>query len=144
MATPAGPTGPTMEQMMSTMRGFTGTNKPYVPLTPEQVLANIKAAEDADLKLLTVFKTPNMATLNASMTAWTTAGSRPVYVILSITLSPPSKCSDGVMRGLYDYISWLIKADVSYQTKTISALFPGKDISYSVSGNVLKLHVSKE
>ena len=141
MATPA---GPTMEQMISTMRGNTGTYKPYVPLTPEQVLTNTKAAEAADLKLLTVFKTPNMATLNTSMAAWATAGSRPVYVILSITLSPPSKCSDGVMRGLYDYISWLINVDVSAQTRTISAMFPGKDISYSVSGNVLKLHVSKE
>ena len=144
MATPAGPTGPTLEQMISTMRGNTGTFKPYVPLTPEQVLANARAAEAADLALLAPFKTPNMTTLNASMTAWANAGSLPIYVILSIKLSPPSKCSDGVVRGLYEYISWLINVDVSAQTRTISASFPGKDISYSVSGVTLRLHVSKE
>lgn len=141
MATPA---GPTLEQMISTMRGNTGTNKPYVPLTPEQVLANTRAAEAADLALLAPFKTPNMTTLNTSMTAWVTTGNKPVYVILSIKLSPPSKCSDGVMRGLYEYISWLIKLDVGAQTRAISANFPGKDISYSVSGVTLRLHVSTQ
>lgn len=141
MATPA---GPTLEQMISTMRGNTGAYKPYVPLTPQQVVANAKAAETADLALLAPFKTPNTTTLNASMTAWVTAGNKPVYVILSIKLSPPSKCSDGVVRGLYEYISWLINVDVGAQTRSISASFPGKDISYSVSGATLRLHVSKE
>lgn len=141
MATPA---GPTLEQMISTMRGNTGTNKPYVPLTPEQVLANARAAEAADLALLAPFKTPNMTTLNLSMSAWANAGSLPVYIILSIKLTPPSKCSDGTIRNLYDYISWLINVDVSAQTRTISANFPGKDISYSISGVVLRLHVSSQ
>lgn len=147
MATPAGATGSsglTMEQMISTMRGNTGMYTPYVPLTPEQVLANTRAAEAADLALLAPFKTPNMTTLTTSMASWTNTGSAPIYVILSIKLSPPSKCSDGVVRSLYDYISWLISVDVSAQTRTISANFPGKDISYSVSGVTLRLHVSKE
>jgi len=144
MATPAVPTRPTLEEMMSTMRGNGGPNKPYVPLTPEQVLANTRTAEAADLALLAPFKTPNMTDLNASMTSWTNAGNMPIYVILSIKLSPPLTCSDGVKRGLYEYISWLINVDVSAQTRTISANFPGKDISYSVSGVTLRLHVSKE
>ena len=144
MATPAGTTGPTLEQMISTMRGNTEINRPYVPLTPEQIIANATAAEAADLALLTPFKTPNMTELNASLTAWANDGSLPVYVILSIKLAPPSTCSDGVVRGLYDYISWLIGVDVSAQTQTISENFPGKDISYSVSGVALRLHVSTE
>ena len=139
-----GPTGQTMAQLVSTIRGSTGTYTPYVPLTPEQIIANAKAAESADLKLLTPFKTPNMTELNASLTAWANDGSLPVYVILSIKLAPPSTCSDGVVRGLYDYISWLIGVDVSAQTQTISENFPGKDISYSVSGVALRLHVSTE
>lgn len=159
MTAPVGPTGATIEGMMSTMRGLagltmeqiastfrgpTGSYAPPIPLTPEQIIANAKAAEAADRVLLAPFKTPNITDINTSITKWIDTGSKPIYVILSITLAPPQKCSDGIKRTLYDYISWLLEMNVGRQTRYISANFPGKDISYSVSGNTLKLHVSKE
>lgn len=141
---PVGPTGPRAMTIITNISTLQGQARAYVPLTPEQILANVIKSEAADRAILAPFQTPNMTALNASITEWSTKGSATIYVILSMKLSPPPKCSDGVVRSLCDYISWLIGVSVSVQTRMISANFPGKDISYSVSGNTLRLHVSPQ
>ena len=121
------------------------SESPYI-LTFDQLMtssAAILQKETADRAALGPFLHPNAQALNPAFIRRVNAGFPAIFVVLSITLSPPAVCSDSIRRNLYEYISYLIGKDLGAQTAIFNEQFDGMDISYSISANTLNLHVSK-
>ena len=126
--------------------GQMGPTGPTYVMTMEQLLQtqeNAKQMELADKARLATLLSPNTAALTPAFLRWTSMGFTPMHVLQSITLSPPAVCSDGVTRNIYDYASYLLEADLSGQVQTFATNFSGMEMSYSVSGNTVNIHVTK-
>jgi len=132
--------GPFTNGMMSDVSA-----SPFI-LTLDGLMAqveSIKQREAEDLAKLGQFLNPSLGAMQPVFLSWAAAGFPPLYLILSIPISPPAVCSDSVSRGLYDYISYLIGNDLGAQTVLFSEKFDGMTIAYSISGSTLTFHVSK-
>ena len=137
-----GPTG----TMPYVQMGATGPTGPTFVMTMEQLLQTSQNAlqlEAADKAKLTVLLNPNTASLTPAFLQWTSQGFPPIFVLASIILSPPTVCSDGVLRNFYDYVTFLLGADLSSRVQAFATNFSGMEMSYSVSGTTVKIHVSK-
>lgn len=60
-----------------------------------------------------------------------------------ITLNSPSPCPDGTPRTLYDYISYLIEADLNATITGINTTLSGITVSYILSKNTIQIVASK-
>jgi len=142
---PTGPSGPFPPY--PTMMGMTGVAppSPYL-LTLEQLMSTQSAAtqqEGNDRTELQAVVTPNMGQLNPLFIQWATAGFPENYTLLSFTINPPSPCSDGTTRSVYDYISYLIGTDVGDAVTKFDGFFQGMTIAYNITGSAFTIVVSK-
>ena len=129
MPVPTGPTGPvfvmTMEQLLMTQQ-------------------NAKQLETTDkTNLAVLLNHPTTSAVTPAFLQWASLGFPPIYVLRSITLSCPTVCSDGMTRNVYDYVSWLLEGDLSSQVQAFATNFSGMEMSYSISGNTINIHVTK-
>jgi hypothetical protein len=112
----------------------------------EQLLKTSQNAlqlETTDKGKLSVLLNPNTAALTPAFLQWTSRGFPPIFVLASIILSPPTVCSDGVTRNIYDYATFLLGADLSSRVQIFATNFSGMEMSYTVSGTTVNIHVSK-
>lgn len=103
----------------------------------------IKQQEDTDRSILAVLLNPSRDSIRASMFRWAELGFPAIYIIQELTVTPPTVCSDGVSRSLYEYITYLLGRDMSSINASIQALCVGVSISYSFQGNTVRIHVSR-
>lgn len=128
---------------LPTMSSISGT--PYV-MTMETLLASnayIIQKENADKSLLSQLVTPDSKSLTPAFINWTSLGFPNIYILFKIELSPPNVCADGVIRTIYDYVSYLLGKDLGLQVQTFQANFLDMTMSYTIIGNTLNIHVSK-
>ena len=145
-----GPTGPndpfSLYPTPMMMTGVTGVApSPYL-LTLEQLMSTQTAAaqqESHDRTELQAIVTPNMGQLNPLFIQWATAGFPENYTLLSFTITPPSPCSDGTTRNVYNYISYLIGKDLGETVTKFDGFFDGMTIAYNITGSAFTLVVSK-
>lgn len=157
-----GPTGPTEEvneslnaQLQSL--GLINVPAPVLPFgagaaAPQFVvdIAELLASHGAtqtqeavDRSTLSVLLNETRDTLRPQMFEWAAAGFPAIYVVQQFTVSPPAVCSDGVTRSVYDYVVYLLGQEMGATIAAVQALCVGVQISYSFSGNTLRIHVSK-
>jgi hypothetical protein len=105
--------------------------------------AAIQNQEAADRATLSVLLNETRETLRPQMFTWAAAGFPAVYIVQEFTVSPPAVCSDGVTRTIYDYVVYLLGQEMGPTIAAIQALCVGVQISYSFSGNTLRIHVSR-
>jgi hypothetical protein len=103
----------------------------------------VQNQESTDRATLSPLLNETREMLRPQMFAWASAGFPAIHIVQQFTVSPPSICSDGVARSLYEYIVYLLGQDMSVTIAAIQALCVGVDISYSILGNTLRIHVSK-
>ena len=103
----------------------------------------VQVKEAADRLTISVLLNETRDTLRPQMFTWAAAGFPPIYILQQFTLEPPSICSDGVTRSVYDYFVYLLGQEMGPTIAAIQALCVGVTISYSFSGNTLRIHVSK-
>jgi hypothetical protein len=124
----------------------TGTAEPQLVVDIDELLNSygvVQLKETADRATLSTLLNENRDTLRPQMFVWAAQGFPPTHVIQKFTVSPPSICSDGVARSVYDYIVYLLGKDFAEIIASIQALCVGVQISYSFLGNTLRIHVSK-
>jgi hypothetical protein len=124
----------------------TGTIESPLVIDMSELLGSIgviKNKEDEDRATLSVLLNETRETLRPPMFAWAAAGFPNVYVVQQFTVSPPNVCSDGVVRGVYDYVTYLLGKEMGPIVSGIQALCVGVLISYSYIGNTLRIHVSR-
>ena len=135
-----GPTGPTVP---------IGPTTPPVPVqiaTLDELLAShvaVVAQEAADKCTLTCLSVPTPEGYRAQLFQWAAAGFPDLYVVQSVSITPPSICADGVKREIGKYAEYCMGKDLGEVVKSMAALMTGIQPSWSVSGNTLRIHVTK-
>ena len=160
-----GPTGPTEPTETTEMTGPTGpaeTVEATGPTGPEEtppapapvpVIATMDelmashavlvAKEAADRATLSPLVNPTRESYRPQLFAWASAGFPGIYVVQSFTFTPPSVCSDGVVRDAVGYTWYLLGVEIGGVLATIQSMLTGIVVSYSFQGNTLRIHVSK-
>ena len=154
---PTGPTGSTEPAPEST--GPTGmfpfpmaTTEPPAPPTPPSIAtmdelmgshAAVLAQEANDRVSLASLLNPTREGYRPQLFSWAAAGFPGIYVVQSYSFTPPSVCSDGVVRDVVAYAWYLLGADIGEVIVKIQSLLTGITVSYSFEGNVLRIHVSR-
>jgi hypothetical protein len=103
----------------------------------------VMTQEAADKLVLTPLLNETRETLRPQMFEWAAKGFPAIYVVQQFTVSPPTVCSDGVARNVYDYVVYLLGQEMGPTIAAIQALCVGVQISYSFAGNTLRIHVSR-
>jgi hypothetical protein len=127
---PTGPTGPT-----------------YIATIDELVTqqSTALAQESADRTSLLPLSNPGSFGFIQPLRQWAAAGFPALTSLISITLNPPSPCSDGTTRTVYEYVAYLLDGkDVAAATVELDSKFLGITISYVLSGNTLQLCATRE
>jgi hypothetical protein len=148
---PSGPTGPTDYYMMMMMMGASGPTGPtgptYIATIDELVTqqSTALAQESADRTSLLPLSNPGSFGFIQPLRQWAAAGFPALTSLISITLNPPSPCSDGTTRTVYEYVAYLLGGkDVAAATVELDSKFLGITISYVLSGNTLQLCATRE
>lgn len=116
---PTGSTGPTEELTgvtgeTGTVEGTTGVTGPApppppAPITLQDILESavlLEQKEAADKATLDAIGLMTTTDLRARLIAWGRSGFPNATLLQSVTVVPPSVCSDGVTRTLEDYIQF--------------------------------------
>lgn len=153
-----GPTGPAEPTETVDATGATGPEETaIVPAEPapapapviatmDELMAShavLVAKEAADRATLAPLVSPTRESYRPQLFAWASAGFPGIYVVQSFTFTPPSVCSDGVVRDVIGYTWYLLGVEIGGVLATIQSMLTGIVVSYSFAGNTLRIHVSK-
>ena len=134
-------TGPTDDTTMNT--------EPSGPLATIDDLLQIRQAllkkEADDLILLNTTFQPDDTMLKDALIHWATIGFPSNYVISSLQLNPPPKCSDGTTRNFYFYALFLLgMTDMNSLLSALNTRVDGMNFNITlVDVNTINLIVSK-
>ena len=140
-----GPTGP-IDIMTLFPTAATGSVEPPHIATLEELMSShavIAAKEAADRALLSPLMNPTRDQYRPQLFQWAAAGFPGIYVVQSITLTPPDLCADGNRRDLNAYIAYLMGSNMGAVVENIQSLMTGIIVSYSYDPNRVIIHVSK-
>ena len=148
---PTGPTGP--EETAIVPAEPAPAPAPAPAPTPAPVIATMDelmashavlvAKEAADRATLSPLLNPTRESYRPQLFAWASAGFPGIYVVQSFTFTPPSVCSDGVVRDVIGYTWYLLGVEIGGVLATIQSMLTGIVVSYSFAGNTLRIHVSR-
>jgi hypothetical protein len=105
--------------------------------------AVLVAQEATDRATLNPLLNPTREAYRPQLFAWASAGFPAIYVVQSFTFTPPSVCSDGVVRDVVGYAWYLLGVEIAGVLATIQSMLTGIVVSYSFQGNTLRIHVSR-
>jgi hypothetical protein len=141
---------------MSSSIGPTGPAGPISPTTITPIMTHIAsldellsshtalvAKETEDTALLQQLISVNRDSLRTNLFSWASNGFPNIYVVLSISLTLSSICSDGVNRNCYDYIEWLTSMTIPDMVANFQSRLTDIEASYSIVGSTIRLHVSR-
>jgi hypothetical protein len=141
-----GPTGPSPSVMAMFPNAATGPVEAPTIVTMEELLASheaVVAQEAADTVTLTRLSAPTRDGYRTHLFHWAALGFPDLYIIQSVSVTPPSICADGVTREIGKYAEYLMGKDLGAVVTSLSELMTGIRPSWSVSGNTLRIHVTK-
>ena len=151
---PTGPTGPPMDPELANIlyngTGPTGStesiNEPKPLVTLDELLESSQATqakESVDRGSLSVLLTPTRDMYLPSLLNWAATGFQPGFQVFSLTINPPAVCSDGVIRSIAPYITYLTDSSPEQICETIQATMTGITFFHSFVDNTIRIHVSK-
>jgi hypothetical protein len=109
-----------------------------------QSYAVVVAKQDADKQSLTGLVNPQREQYRPQLFQWAGLGFPSAFVVQSFEITPPNVCSDGVTRDTMGYLQFLLNpTNLDGVLDAIRALMPGINVTFSFSGNTLRIHVSK-
>jgi hypothetical protein len=142
-----GPTGPDPLVMMLFPSAQTGPIEPPIIASIEELLKSYEATvaqETQDRQMLQALLTPSRELFRTQLFQWAGRGFTSRYAIHSFTLTPPSVCSDGIVRTFPGYIDYCLNGKtMGHITETMASLMPGIEVSYSIIGNTAFIYVSR-
>ena len=105
----------------------------------EQTL--LQQQETNDTQSLASLVNPSLSDLRAKLIAWAARNFTLPCDLIVFTLNPPSACSDGVSRNLFDYIQFLTGKTLEQHVATLQAILPDFCAVYLREGNTIKVGV---
>ena len=101
------------------------------------------AKEAADrATLLALFDTSQNGVVEKLQT-WAGTGFEQGYVLLSAPIAVPAACVDGVVRTLFDYVTYLLGSDLNAQVAALQAQVGGVSFGWSVPEGLVQVRVSE-
>lgn len=151
---PPGPTGPPMDPAVAAILyngiGPTGlsvsTNEQKPLITLDELLSStqaISAKESVDKTTLAVLLTPTRNMYMPGLLNWAATGFEPGFQVFARSVTPPDVCSDGVVRSIAPYITYLTDSSPEQICETIQATMTGIKVFHSFLDNTIRIHVSK-
>ncbi len=142
-----GPTGPTGPDLSMFPTAATGPVEPPSIATLDELMQShmvVLAKEAADRASLAGLLNPTREQYRPQLFQWAGLGFPPIFVVQVFDVTPPTYCSDGVMRDAMNYLNYLLTpSSLDSVLDTIRSLMPGISVSFSFLGNMLRIHVSK-
>ena len=141
-----GTTGDTGPLVLFPFPGMTCPTGPTYIMTLEQLQQyhdTIIETETADKLKLTAITNPGSSGIQQKLIEWASAGFPSEYGVVTVSLNPPSTCSDGQSRTIQQYIEFLTGSNIMDLTTAFQTNFLGIYFSYSISGSTVTLHASK-
>lgn len=144
---PTGETGPTGPDLYMFPTAATGPVEPPQIASLEELMqshAVVLAKETTDRQSLSGLINPLRDQYRPQLFQWAAGGFPPTFVVQMFDITPPNVCSDGVSRDSMAYLQFLLSS-TTFDTvlENIRTLMPGITVSFSFSGNMLRIHVSK-
>jgi hypothetical protein len=144
-----GPTGPTGSTGPSgiVFPTSTGPTGPVYIATIDQLVTQHSLAlaqEATDRAALLPLTNPGSFAFTPALQAWASDGFPALGALVTITLNPPSPCSDGTTRTVYEYVSYLLGKDLGAATVALDAQFLGITIAYVLQANTLRICASRD
>lgn len=90
--------------------------------------------EAADKSVLETIGTQSALSLKPKLIEWVAKGKPPAYPIMDFSVSPPSQCSDGVVRDLTEYIQYCSGKSIHEHVGLLQAKLVGITISFANIG----------
>jgi len=118
---------------------------PYIA-TLDELIGSAEATlkkESDDRALVQQISNPNPASLKTKLLEWASVGFPSAYEIISISLVPPSVCTDGQVRTKFDYVNYLLGMQLGDQLRVLETKLPGMALSYSTPDSRVCVHVSR-
>lgn len=124
------------------------TPLPPVPdiLTMADILGDhaiLVAKEQADGDAIRSFGTASVLGLKPVFVEWASKGFPDNYPLLTVQVTPPSVCSDGVVRSLPDYIVFCAGNPLSHYIDLLQAKLPDIRVAYANLGGSLAAILSR-
>ena len=124
----------------------TSTEPPAPIATLEELLASQEAAvhkEADDKSALAPLLTDPRGAFRVPLFQWAAANFPNAYVLASYDLTPPTVCSDGVIRNAYDYTEWCLGCSMADLIASLQSRVTGMLLSYSFAGTTFRIHVTR-
>jgi hypothetical protein len=103
----------------------------------------VKQKEAADKLLLEGIGAISHEDLKTKLLAWASSGFPNAYEIHQLVITPPARCSDGVVRGLSDYITHCSGKCITEHVAVLQSKVTGMNISFANMGSHIAIVVSK-
>ena len=65
------------------------------------------------------------------------------FALLSVPIAVPSACVDGVVRTLFDYVTYLLGSSLDAQVATLQSNVGGVTFGWSVPNGVVQVSVAE-
>ena len=115
------------------------------PLSLTDILNSVEVLqqkEASDKALLEGIGGASAESLRPTLITWATRGLPNAYPLLEVVIQPPTQCSDGVVRGLADYIVFCSGQTIESQVALLQAKLTGMVVSYANLGHAIGIVVS--
>ena len=141
---PTGTTGPDLSMFPTAATG--PVESPSIATLDELMQSHtvVVAKEATDRASLAGLVTPTREQYRPQLFQWAGLGFPAIFIVQVFEITPPTYCSDGVMRDSMGYLNYLLApSSLDSVLETIRSLMPGISVSFSFLGNTLRIHVSK-
>lgn len=115
-------------------------------LTLSEILndhALVVAKEQADGDALRAIGTTSVLGLKPVFIEWASLGCPDNYPLLKVTVTPPSRCSDGVVRSLPEYIDFCSGTTLPALIGQLQAKLPDIRVSFANVGGAVAALLSR-
>jgi hypothetical protein len=109
-------------------------------LATQEVLAKRESDDKAKLEAIGQI---SIDTLRPKLISWAVAGFPNNYVIHELSIVPPACCSDGVSRGLADYIVFCSEKTLAEHVAALQTTLPDITVTFTFSDPVISIVVIK-
>lgn len=138
-------TGPTGPVSIEEYYGLTPAPPP-APISIEDLLTTteVLVKKEADDKI-SLESIGNMSSveLKSKLLTWALKGFPNVHELHQVTIQPPAVCSDGVTRGLAEYIEFCSGKPIQDHVAVLQGKVTGMTISFANMGGYIAIVVTK-
>jgi hypothetical protein len=140
-----------MESETNNIVGIPTPDEPVVILPPpvitlDDIMSSIEVVtqkELADKNTLESIGNIGFEDLKNKLLVWGTSGFPNVYEIYKITIVPPTTCSDGVKRGLTDYIQFCSGKSIQEHVAALQQRVQDIVVTFANMGSYIAVVVSR-